>query len=755
MFTWSRNIPVIVLAFGLLFSHSTIVSAADKDVELEWAPNQEEDLAGYNVYHGTQSGHYGHPDNADKNTSYRKEGLTAEEKHYFAVTAYDNAGNESAPSEEVSTEAATVSHKLSVAITGSGTVSSAPGGIGCTTSCNATFAEGQSVTLSAAPKSNWKFSNWGGACSGSGSCVVTMSTAKSVTATFKELPPTTTTYTLSVSITGNGTVSSDPSGIGCTTACKASFTEGQSVTLSATPQSNATFSQWSGSCSGSGSCVVSMNAAKSVSATFVTAPEPPTTPPPSGEAVSINFQPSGASVPSGFLKDSGAPYSSSRGYGWSTRVNTRDRNAIKDQSRDTFIHFDTGTSATWQYNLANGSYLVSLVSGDPSYPQGPHHVMVEGRTAINNVTTQPGQFKVVSNFPVTVSDGKLTIKLTRSGGKSKTILNYVRIAPAGGTTPPPPTTPPPSGEAVSINFQPSGASVPSGFIKDDGSLFSSSRGYGWSTRVNTRDRNAIKDQSRDTFIHFDTGTSATWQYNLANGSYLVSLVSGDPSYPQGPHHVMVEGRTAINNVTTQPGQFKVVSNFPVTVSDGKLTIKLTRSGGKSKTILNYVRIAPAGGTTPPPPSSPPTSGNAVSINFQPSGASVPSGFIKDDGATFSSSRGYGWSTRVNTRERHYLSNQSRDTFIHFDKGNTATWQYNLANGNYLVSLASGDPSYAQGPHHIEVEGKVVFPNVRTRVNEFLTITDFLVTVKDGNLTVNLQRESQHVILNYITITPAP
>ncbi|GJL54345.1 MAG: hypothetical protein NPIRA02_14770 [Nitrospirales bacterium] len=217
---------------------------------------------------------------------------------------------------------------------------------------------------------------------------------------------------------------------------------------------------------------------------------------------------------------------------------------------------------------------------------------------------------------------------------------------------------------------------------------------------------------------------------------------------------MVEGRTVINNVTTQRGKFKSVTNFPVTVSDGKLTIKLTRRGGKSKTILNYVRITLAGSTTPPP-TTPPPSGKAVSINFQPSGASVPSGFLKDDGSPYSSSRGYGWSTRVNTRERYYLSDQSRDTFIHFDKGNTATWQYNLANGNYLVSLASGDPSYAQGPHHIEVEGKVVFPNVRTRVNEFLTITDFLVTVKDGNLTVDLQRESQHVILNYIMITPAP
>ncbi|WP_454065168.1 hypothetical protein [Candidatus Nitrospira salsa] len=501
-----------------------------------------------------------------------------------------------------------------------------------------------------------------------------------------------------------------------------------------------------------------MSTAKSVTATFVATSNPPTNPPTGGTVVSINFQPSSSSTPSGFIKDDGSQYSSSRGYGWSTRVNTRDRKAHKDQSRDTFIHFDKGTSATWSYDLPNGKYFISLASGDPSYAQGPHHVVVEGQTVINNVSTQVNQFKTVTNSPVTVSDGQLNIRLTRSGGSQKTILNYVRIAPADPNTVPvpPPSVPPIGGSVVSINFQPSSSSTPSGFIKDDGSQYSSSRGYGWSTRVNTRDRKAHKDQSRDTFIHFDKGTSATWSYNLPNGKYVISLASGDPSYAQGPHHVVVEGQTAINNVTTQVNQFKTVTNFPVTISDGQLNIRLTRSGGSQKTILNYVRIAPEDSNPGVPPTGgTPSGGEAVSINFQPSSASTPKGFIKDDGSQYSSSRGYGWSTRVNTRERNFHRNQSRDTLIHFDKGSTATWQYNLANGNYLVSLASGDPSYAQGPHHITVEGKPVIQNVRTRVNEFLTITDFPVTVSDGKLTVNLQRQGQHVILNYITITPAP
>ncbi|WP_447969512.1 hypothetical protein [Nitrospira sp. M1] len=327
-------------------------------------------------------------------------------------------------------------------------------------------------------------------------------------------------------------------------------------------------------------------------------PVPPSPLPPGNQTVAINFQPSSAETPAGFLKDDGSVFNATRGYGWSTRVNTRNRNRSSDQALDTLIHFDKGATVTWQYTLPNGQYHVSLASGDPSWPQGPHHVQVEGVTVMNNIPTKVNEFVQITNHLTTITDGQLTIRLTRPNGTSKkTILNFIRIAPAGSTPPPAPDPgpPPPKGSAVAINFQPGSAAVPAGFIKDDGAVFNASRGYGWSTRVNTHDRNYLNDQSRDTFIHFDTGNAVTWQYTLANGQYLISLASGDPSYVQGPHHIVVEGQTVINNVTTQVNEFLTITDFPVTVNDGNLTIQLTRNGGKTKTILNFVRISPAGG----------------------------------------------------------------------------------------------------------------------------------------------------------------
>ena len=74
---------------------------------------------------------------------------------------------------------------VTMAGTGSGTVTSAPAGISCPGTCSASFAGGTSVTLTASAAAGSTFTGWTGACTGSGSCTVTISAAQSVTATFR------------------------------------------------------------------------------------------------------------------------------------------------------------------------------------------------------------------------------------------------------------------------------------------------------------------------------------------------------------------------------------------------------------------------------------------------------------------------------------------------------------------------------------------------------------------------------------------
>ncbi len=71
--------------------------------------------------------------------------------------------------------------------TQTGRVTSSPAGIYCGTVCSNLFDAASMVTLTAAATTG-AFTGWsGGGCSGTGSCVVTMSAAQSVTATFNQL----------------------------------------------------------------------------------------------------------------------------------------------------------------------------------------------------------------------------------------------------------------------------------------------------------------------------------------------------------------------------------------------------------------------------------------------------------------------------------------------------------------------------------------------------------------------------------------
>lgn len=79
-----------------------------------------------------------------------------------------------------------VASLLTVTLSGTGTVTSSTGSIDCGLICSGNFSG--SVTLTATPASGRYFAGWSGDCAGTGSCIVTMSAAKNVNATFKPVP---------------------------------------------------------------------------------------------------------------------------------------------------------------------------------------------------------------------------------------------------------------------------------------------------------------------------------------------------------------------------------------------------------------------------------------------------------------------------------------------------------------------------------------------------------------------------------------
>jgi YVTN family beta-propeller protein len=155
---------------------------------------------------------------------------------------------------------------------GNGTVTSTPSGINCGVTCSVGFPSGTSVTLTAAPAAGSVFTGWsGGGCSGTGTCIVSLSTNTTVNAAFAPVP--TSPLSVTKSGAGAGTVTSTPSGINCGATCVANFPTGNNVTLTATASAGSQFSGWSGGgCSGTGTCIVSLSTNTTVDAGFGPAP---------------------------------------------------------------------------------------------------------------------------------------------------------------------------------------------------------------------------------------------------------------------------------------------------------------------------------------------------------------------------------------------------------------------------------------------------------------------------------------------------
>jgi hypothetical protein len=79
---------------------------------------------------------------------------------------------------------------------------------------------------------------------------------------------------LTVTKVGNARIVSSPAGIDCGDVCSAEFDVGTVVTLIATPDPGWTFSGWTGACQGSASCVVTVDAGKTVTAFALPPPTP-------------------------------------------------------------------------------------------------------------------------------------------------------------------------------------------------------------------------------------------------------------------------------------------------------------------------------------------------------------------------------------------------------------------------------------------------------------------------------------------------
>jgi List-Bact-rpt repeat protein len=159
---------------------------------------------------------------------------------------------------------------LTVEVTGSGRVTSAPSGISCPGSCTASFARGDTVRLTADPAPDFRFVGWSGACGGMDPCTLVMDVDRTVSAQF-EIVPVTVTLTVRNTGRGTGTVTDNTGAIVCGVACTATYLQGTVVTLTEAPDPGSAFNEWRGGpCNNQTTpqCVLTMDRDRTAEANF-------------------------------------------------------------------------------------------------------------------------------------------------------------------------------------------------------------------------------------------------------------------------------------------------------------------------------------------------------------------------------------------------------------------------------------------------------------------------------------------------------
>lgn len=202
--------------------------------------------------------------------------------------------------------------------------------------------------------------------------------------------------------TGSGTVTSSPAGIDCGSTCSASYSLGTQVTLTAQAASGSNFSGWSGACAGAASsCIVSMDSARSVAASFTAVPVPRLiTLSKSGTGTgSVTSSPSGLSCTAGCGNASG-----------SFASNTAVTLVAQAASGSTFAGWSGSCTGTGSCTIAAGTSSASVTASFNSSGVGGNTVTPLLQTNISGATGS------VQFFSVAVPAGATNLKIQTSGG---------------------------------------------------------------------------------------------------------------------------------------------------------------------------------------------------------------------------------------------------------------------------------------------------------------------------------------------------
>jgi fibronectin type 3 domain-containing protein len=420
---------------------------------------------------------------------------------------------------------------------------------------------------------------------------------------------------------------------------------------------------------------------------------------------SFDFGTASSPVETGYTRiTSSTLYSVSFGYGWnsSTGLYSRDRGSPDDLRRD-FVF--SSMNRTFRVDLPNGTYLVMVVIGDQYFLHDNISIYAEDALKAT-VSTKAGEF-VQKVFVVSVADGTLDLMFHDSGGSdSNWVINALLIEQY---------------TERKFDFGTDGSPVQPGYTQVlPSTSYSGSTGFGWANTADlyARDRGAPDSLRRD-FVF--SASNTTFKIDLPNGRYMVVMIIGDNSYSHDRIDIYCEGALVVNDLSVEKGYFAEVT-FLAEVSDGQLEIMFCDDGGANPHwLVNSIYVKT-------------TFDLRLEFDFGTSSSPVEDGCVRvTPTTTYSSATSYGWSnvTNLDSRDRGAPDALRSDfVFSSFDR----TFNVDLPNGHYQVTLIVGDQNYMHDKMDIYIEGVMVAHNITVPAGTFTEIT-FTVTVSDGQLNI--------------------
>ncbi|MBX3230617.1 MAG: DUF4091 domain-containing protein [Labilithrix sp.] len=159
----------------------------------------------------------------------------------------------------------------------------------------------------------------------------------------------------------------------------------------------------------------------------------------------------------------------------------------------------------------------------------------------------------------------------------------------------------------------------------------------------------------------------------------------------------------------------------------------------------------------------------VYVNFQDPAGDPKADPLRVDGHdwlkigwdAYDAKRGHGWSGPhigdANIMKYQYLASAPVDelqkSIIYNDYGRTDTFNLDIENGKYEVTVSIGWHGKTYSKQRVVVEGNLLFDDVETTPAAPYAVRSAVVDVSDGNVTLEVGQKDEYTMLNWMSVVP--